>query len=373
MEVSKTNYRRDVIDDKFQKMCNEYYSSSEDKETGKPRQFAVMWIGEEDYSGKAKGFKTTSQKGLLDQGDFYIAARYAGNEDYVEEKPTDPDAEGDEPNPKKKIKLNPKMKFDNVNKHTEVVILDNIEEHLKKYKEKNPTTKPNLYLFSLQSPCCGSPPSKTCPKGCSGELRKWFGENKGLVDKMTIAWSTNYCPRTFWTDGPFLYGLFCILTEDGMEIKWNEDNDYCEGKKRDWFQRNLFKCIKNKKEKEDAEKIEPPLYGCTTRADFNRDIATLINRITWQCGTRNKDVINLEMKDNTRPSNDPDCWKKPLDKILEKTGVDFTDLKKIIPYCLEENRTVMVGPALDPQDPTKHSNKAKDVEGDPAADLCFQK
>ena len=353
MEISKTNYRRD-LDEKFEKMCNAYYPSS------MKRQFAVMWIGEEDYSKKAKGFDKTSQKGLLDKGDYYLAARFAGGKDYVERKPTGSDATDYEP-PITKLK---KMQFDNVNKHTEVVILENIKEYL----DKITTAKPNLYLFSLYSPCCGTPPSETCPKGCSGKLKEWFGKNKGSVGTMTIAWNINYHPQIFPVDRHFLHGLFCILTEDEMKIKWR-DTRYCPDstKKRDWFQRDLFQCVGIEKEKEKV----PTWYGCTTQANFNQDIATLINRITWQCGTRDWKVVKIDTG-KTRFSSDPNCWEPKVNEFLTKTGIDFTDLKKMISECLRITQKRMVGPALDPQDPMKHSNEAKDVKGDPAQ-LCFEK
>ena len=356
METSITNYKRG-LGEKIEKMCNAYYFSSKD-ETDQVRQFAVMWIGEGDYSKKAKEFDTTSKSGLLDKGDYYLAARFAGYKDYVKRKPSVSNSTGEPP-----ITKLARVQFDNVNKHTEVVILENIQEYLDKIEKTTP--KPNLYLFSWKSPCCGTPPSETCPKGCSGELKKWFGENKASVGKMTIAWDWNYNPQNLPIDRHFLYGLYCILTEDGMKIEWR-DTFFCPEttkRTRDWFQRDLFQCIRTK------EKTFT-WYGCTKEADFTRDVATLINRITWQCGTRDSKAVDIDTR-KTRYSSEPKCWEPNVDALLKKKGVDFTNLKKIILDCLQEKQKKKVGPALDPENPMKYSNEAKDVKGDPK-DLCFE-
>ena len=264
---------------KFKKMCQAYLIR-------KPKQYAVLWIGDNDYSGKANMADFIANG--IDKGDYFIASRFerdnpadtaAGSAatSSAQEKGS---SDGGPSNKKKKE--NGDVVPVEKKKHDEDVILDNVLPIIEKYRNENSDQKPDLYLYSRNSPCCGRQPTskklahENCPNGCSGLIRAWLTKNKDKIKTMTVAWDVNYVPLGGQSDQHFLFGIYSILNAPGnLKIHWNDDG-YCRREKRGWFQKEMFDCVN----------VVDHTSMCTTMNDFKPHLATLINHVTWKCGTR---------------------------------------------------------------------------------------
>ena len=141
---------------KFKKMCQAYL-------TRKPKQYAVFWIGDNDYSGKANtaDFVTNG----INKGDYFIASRFHKDNQADAATGTAATSSGQEkglsdegPSKKKKKQTGNAVPVEK-KKHDEDVILDNALPLIEKYSRENSDQKPDLYLYSRNSPCCGSQPT----------------------------------------------------------------------------------------------------------------------------------------------------------------------------------------------------------------------
>ena len=340
---------------KFKKMCQTYRSSS-------PTQNAVLWIGDGDYSGKANIASFVADG--FDKGDYFIASQFQKNNPAVTAVASagTPSGQG---GPSKKKKKTEKPK------HDEDVILDNALPLIQKYTAENSGQKPDLFLYSYKSPCCGPEPTskklahENCPNGCSGLIRDWLTKNKDKIKTMTVAWDVNYLPWNARKDQHFLFGMYSILSAPGnLKIHWN-DEGYCRRAKRGWFQKEMFNCVNTEK--------NAPI--CTAKKDFEPHLASLINHVTWKCGTRTliRKEVGTEVYD--KAARESACWEKEVSTVVTKTDDKANTFKKALKDCakeLEDVSDVLLGPALKYRDKLEYSNSALDVKAG-IGSLCFIK
>ena len=351
------------VEPKFKKMCQIY-------RVQRPTQYAVLWIGDGDYSGKAN--KNSLFANRIDTGDYFVASHYekdnpaatAAGSAATPSGQGKGTSDGDPPNKKKKptggaVPIEKK-------KHDEDVIFDNVLPVIQRYTNANPGQKPDLFMYSYNSPCCGPQPTskklahEDCPNGCSGLIRKWLTDNKDKIKTLTIAWDKNYRTLGGQNDPHFLFGMYSILRAPGnVKILWNDDG-YCRTDKRGWFQKEMFDCMNMK----DRTSI------CTAKNDFKPHLATLINHVTWKCGTRTKKEAGRAYKKAARESA---CWEKEVSTVVTKTDDKANTFKKTIKDCAEKLESINVGPALHYSGgKLEYSNSALDIKAG-ITSLCFIK
>ena len=170
---------------------------------------------------------------------------------------------------------------------------------IEKYSRKNSDQKPDLYLYSRNSPCCGPQPTskklahENCPNGCSGLIRDWMTMNRGKIKTMTVAWDVNYSTIKAPSDQHFLFGMYSILSAPrNLKLHWNDDG-YCRKDKHGWFQKEMFNCVN----------VKDHTSVCTTLSDFKPHLAILINHVTWKCGIRTS--IKVGRSDKKEPESLP--------------------------------------------------------------------
>ena len=349
--------KRSPTNEKFKKMCQAY-------RVKKPTQHAVLWIGDDDYSGKAN--KESFVADGIDKGDYFIASRYEDNPATAATgSGTTPSGQGEgtaDGGPPAKMKKTEKPK------HDEVVILDNALPLIHKYITTNSGQKPDLFLYSYNSPCCGPKPTskklahENCPNGCSGLIKTWMIDNKDKIKTMTIAWDKNYDPLGAQKDQHFLFGMYSILGAPGnLKIDWNDDG-YCRREKRGWFQKEMFNCVNTEK--------NAPI--CTAKKDFESHLASLINHVTWKCGTRTLIRKEVGNKIYNKAARESACWEKEVSTVVTKTDDKSNTFKKALKDCANKLEYVSVGPALKYSDKLEYSNSATDVKAG-IGSLCFIK
>lgn len=260
-------------------------------------------------------------------------------------------------------------------KHTEDIILTYADDMVNKYKGKY-GENPELFLFSKNSPCCGSPLSPNCDAGCAGKIKAKLTELSGKITSMIIAWDNNYKLGPMPFDKAFLFSLNSMLSPGNAQLSWNT-NGFCRNTPRKWFQKTMFECLLH------TAKGHP---FCTS-ASVEQDLARLINKVTWICGTSSTTETNedeyypdqfvydgyeaetLETKTvGASPARAPECWKnkvKSLDSFL------CSQLPEKAYECANEYKSNDLGPALNPSNPTTFSNSASDVRGE-YGKVCFE-
>ena len=166
-------------EEKFKKMCQTYRASH-------LKQSAVLWIGDDDYSGKAN--KGSYVADGIDKGDYFIASHYKKDtpDAGAASSAATPSGQGtgtSDGGPSNKKKKTEKPK------HDEEVILDNALPIIQKYTADHSGQKPDLFLYSYNSPCCGPKPTskklthENCPNGCSSLIKTWLINNKDKIKK----------------------------------------------------------------------------------------------------------------------------------------------------------------------------------------------
>lgn len=256
-------------------------------------------------------------------------------------------------------------------KHTEDIILAYTDDMVNKYKGKYGENPP-LFLFSKNNPCCGKPLVQDCANGCAGKINWKLWEIRTKVTSMVIAWDYNYKLGPMPFDKAFLFSLNSILSPGNAELSWNAKG-YCRTSTRNWFQKEMFACLK-----ETAEKH----FFCTT-APVEGDLARLVNKVTWICGTGSTiedeyypaklvyDDDGMETvipkSFGTPPARNPDCWKTNV-KSLDTWPCSQLAQKAF--ECAQQYQKHDLGPALQPSSPTTFSNSAPDVKGY-YGQLCF--
>lgn len=253
--------------------------------------------------------------------------------------------------------------------HTEDKIFAYADNMINEYKDKY-KQNPELFLFSKNSPCCGNILSFGCNSGCAGIINRKLRELIGTITSMVIAWDQNYKLGPMPFDKAFLYSLEATLSPGNAQLSWNT-NGYCRLSPRKWFQQAMFQCL--------LETAKSHFF-CSA-AVVEGDLARLINKVTWICGTTSsteeEHYPQLDYDDGQTfdqiplgipSSRDPKCWRENV-AVLDT--FDCSPLPGKAFDCASELNSNDLGPALDPSNPSTFSNAAVDVRGD-YSDLCFQ-
>ena len=355
--------------ERFVKMCRSYSARLEGQ------QYAVAWIGDDDYSKP----KVTLEAGAVeeatdtvpaDKNKYYIAAA-------VEES-----KEG--------------------KKHTEETIFEKIDEQIKRYKRDKGKDPAEVYLFTKLIPCCYSNDKyidEDCPTGCSTRIRNWA--SKPGNPKITVAWDNN----KYKTQTGRVLSIYNILRTPSQKAKiyWdiegNEIKKFCEEEKEEkggqekqveqeeekkekpkhkagWLQKIMFNCI--------VDKVTMPTRVCSNDL-FKKDLAKLVNRITWGCAADIEVKKPAAKATNEPPEKTPnygdnavlrnECWADWGLKYQYKKGAGM--LKKSMNICCSETSEknanvidVQIGPPLDPDNTDGYSNKVSDIKEE-STNFCF--
>ena len=349
--VSETQKRTD--DDTFKKfrdMCEPFKIEN--------KQYAVLWVGERNYGREALGGFQVGSK--LAKGDFFVAASFGEIEDAADNENAGNDAAENGPPAAKRPRLDNQQRSPS-DEHTEVSVLNNAVELIKRYRAANPSDeKPHLYLYTRRSPCCYEPNDNgECSGGCSSKIPAWVALHKEEAgagfSKLTVAWDMNYVNRGGkpLADKEFITGLYTLLKSEPIEIYYREKEGFClTGAKKLWLQKEMYNCI--------IKDID----ASVCKVDLSKNLARLVNRVTWKCGTK----THKEKKFRTHGAENPKCWSDEVGNIVAKEE-HREKLKKLAEKCMTNK--VQIGPALNPSDPTTFSNDAKDYK-DIDGDLCFE-
>ena len=175
---------------------------------------------------------------------------------------------------------------------------------------------------------------------------------------MTVAWDLNYVPWNAQSDQHFLFGIYSILSAPGnLKLHWNDDG-YCRREIRGWFQKEMFDCVN----------VVDHTSMCTTTNDFKPNLATLINHVTWKCGTRTLKEAGDAEKMVARESA---CWEKEVNTVVTKTDDKANTFKKALKDCAKKLEGISLGTALHYSgDKLEYSNSAPDVKAG-ITSLCF--
>ena len=348
-----------TIDKRFELMCRPQLASFKDRNWDRPdltlpKQFAVLWIGDEPYrSMRVFGINT-----LEVEGDYYAAA-------------TTPDR------PPAKDQANPPSRAPQT-EHSEQIVLRKAQRILQKYIEKHPNSKPKVYLYTRNKPCCyykgddepDTNDDENCSGSCSAAIKQWAEDNRDRIESLTITWDYEF---NIGGDRKFLYGLAKLVEsheKESSKVKIHfVERGYCRGQfPSQWFQKRLYQCALGKL-------VNQRIGGCTPEG-LKRDLAKLINRVLWRCGTRKQSVSR-----KARFGRKEDCWSEKMQMIMLGTLAGRLAGPKLMIHnevieCLkarkEEGREFL-GPAISPDDPTKASSLASEIKGNDGTDeeLCF--
>ena len=322
--------------ERFAKMCKSYDRESKDG------QYAVAWIGDEDYSPSEP---VTLKDAQIEKGDgdkyYVVAAPGLYKEKDGSKKP---------------------------GKHSEQIIFDEIEEQVKRYREKNAGKTPEVYLFTKKSPCCYNQDEidEDCTTGCSGRIRKWSLEQR---IKVTVAWDVKYGT----SEKAQLYSINNILKSPYAHINWEIENgiiqQYCAKHNPIWFQKKMFDCLVQK------EKAAAALCSNDEKL-FKGDMAKFVNRMIWECGTAQKVAEPEEAKaEKAKPKNkdtqsatDVRCWKEKS-KRYAKFG------ERTYGNCIQQSINggksgFQFGPPLDPDNPDVYNKALRDFN-EKTEKFCF--
>ena len=373
LEVENPEKREKSEDDllfkKFKDMCTPYKVGN--------KQYAVLWVGDGNY----KREKFPNHSPTYDTGDFFIARMFQDDE-----KRKDPNPSATPSN--KKLKTNQGQAVATTSNpdpttnekenmyHTEELILAETLSKIDDFEEKGGTKKPKLYLYTLNSPCCGKGSHEDCRHGCSKSLPDWIKASEDRVEYMMVAWGRNYhASQRSRIDQNFLYGLNTLLSEPKIRIFYTEKDLCSPGKK--WLQKEMFKCLLAEVNKGTAANVKIDQEKlCRTVTIFKQDLAKQVNRITWNCGTRMLMIRDTFYKHAAR---DPICWGTEIKNIVTKKEPIAATLVGAAKGCMDvmqknsdlnKQNEFDLGPALKPSDPETYSNESKDVK-DLTDSLCF--
>ena len=340
--------------ERFVKMCKSYGSE-------KGGQYAVAWIGDDDFSKpkvslEAGAVDEATDTVPADKNKYYIAAAVETTKEGLK-------------------------------KHTEETIFEKIDEQVKRYKRDKGKDPAEVYLFTKLIPCCFSNDkyiAEDCPTGCSTRIRNWA--SKPGNPKITVAWDNAYKTHTGQ-----IFSIHNILRTPSQKAKiyWDIENDeitkFCEEEEKGkgkkivkavWLQKKMFDCI--------IGKVTIPTRICPNDI-FKKDLAKLVNRITWGCAADIKVKKQAAKATNEAPEKTPkygdkailtnECWKDWGLKYQYKKGAGM--LKDIMKGCetdtSEENakeKSVLIGPPLNPDNTDGYSDKVSDIKEE-STNFCF--
>eukprot|EP00112_Aurelia_sp_Birch-Aquarium-sp1_P000401 Seg1037.2 transcript_id=Seg1037.2/GoldUCD/mRNA.D3Y31 product="hypothetical protein" protein_id=Seg1037.2/GoldUCD/D3Y31 len=334
---------------KFLQMC-EAYPGPEDDPKMKLRQRAMLWVGDEDYTSEVK--KEVEKPVKVNEhfdGPHFSFAFFVSDEDRENIK---------------KPKYDPEL----FSAHTEMAVLKKGEDIIKtQFKDKE--QKPNLYLYTRNSPCCTANEKKNgnviqqfkeCISGCSKEIPDWVIKNKETFNTLYIAWEFPYDPQSHDrpVDQEYLFGLEKMFNTPDITVFFTETDAetkrFCAKMTAfKWLQKEMHTCLKGKMDTTDVNK------KCN-----DNDLAKLVNRITWHCGIRR--LGKASMKYFRNAAAEPNCWFNTIGSqsiIAEKDGnkVKTQFFQTAARSCLSSKNLegkVKVGLPLSPSDPTKYSTDA---------------
>ena len=347
-----------TIGKRFENMCIPQLASFKDRNWDRPdltlpKQFAVLWIGDQQYrSMRVFGINTFEV-----EGNYYAAA-------------TTPDQ------PPAKDQTNPPSRAPQT-EHSEQIVLRKAQSILQEYIKQRQNSKPKVYLYTRNKPCCyykgdnepDTDDDENCSGSCSAAIKQWAKDNKDSIESLTITWDY---PFNIGGDRKFLYGLAKLVespeTESSkVKIHFKESGS-CRGPfPSQWFQKRLHQCAIEKLKKQ-------RIGGCTLKA-LKRDLAKLINRVLWRCGTR-KQSVSFEAKFGRKE----DCWSEKMHMIMLGTSAGRLAGPKLMIHrevieCLKARKKGIefLGPAISPDDPEKASSLASEIKGNDGTDkeLCF--
>lgn len=352
------------INERFTKMCDSYIKLN--PKNGREGQYAVAWIGDGDYSpGQRVDLNVEEPDEAKDtvaaDKDKYYIARAPGS---PEDKPGDPKT------------------------HSEAVIFRKIDEQIKRYKNKNNGKDPEVFLFTMMSPCCtvdkdNIPIEESCRTGCSEKIRKWASEAENR--KITVAWN-----EKFGKERAQLFSIYNIQKANDAKIRakinWNHVGEklqpYCRSensKEWIWFQKKVFDCL--------LRKAVIPADVCSSRDIFKKDLAKFVNRIAWECASIAPKKKPTQVPTTLAPTKSPEgaakkeepdygddatlsgeCWR---DHGIKYIGNKAHTMRKLLQGCaLGKRISLMMGPAVDPENTDSYSNKASDIKEEETK-FCF--
>eukprot|EP00112_Aurelia_sp_Birch-Aquarium-sp1_P012335 Seg2595.2 transcript_id=Seg2595.2/GoldUCD/mRNA.D3Y31 product="hypothetical protein" protein_id=Seg2595.2/GoldUCD/D3Y31 len=357
------------INERFTKMCDSYIKM---KRNGREGQYAVAWIGDGDYSpGQRVDLSSGNDD---DDAPYYYEAKdtVAADKDkyYIVSAVGSPD-----------------NRQGNPQTHSEALIFGKIDEQIKRYKNKNNGKDPEVFLFTMLSPCCTDdkdniPVEETCRTGCSEKIRKWASEAENR--KITVAWN-----EKFGKERAQLFSIYNIQKANDAKIRakinWNHVGEklqpYCRSensKEWIWFQKKVFDCL--------LRKAVIPADVCSSRDIFKKDLAKFVNRIAWECAsiaptqapTQGPTPVPTKSPEGAAKNEEPnygndatlseECWRNHGIKYI---GNKAHTMRKLLKGCALGKRSVlMMGPAVDPENTDGSSNKASDIKEE-ATKFCF--
>eukprot|EP00112_Aurelia_sp_Birch-Aquarium-sp1_P018461 Seg4405.3 transcript_id=Seg4405.3/GoldUCD/mRNA.D3Y31 product="TM2 domain-containing protein" protein_id=Seg4405.3/GoldUCD/D3Y31 len=357
--------------ERFRKMCNSFETNRNN------RQYAVAWIGDEDYSPPQR-FSFEDKEIKKGNGDkYYVAALPEADEQPAGAASQQPSgAASQQPSgaasqqPSGAASQQPSGaasasgQNSDAKPHSERIMFKYIDEQVKRYQEKNAGKKPDVYLYTKDSPCCYNPNKKDfddedCATGCSRRIADWSSE-QGI--KLTVAWDYKYR----LSEKAQLFSINNILKSEKAYINWDIENGkirhFCPKPDQPnkveslWFQKGMFDCLVNR------ESAAAAL--CSNDENLlKKDMAKFVNRMIWECGTA-KDA-----QSDTSSASDANCW-----KVKSKRYATFDD--KTYRICLADVLRVkrpnyQMGPPLDPENPNVYNMALKKDLNERAERFCF--
>eukprot|EP00112_Aurelia_sp_Birch-Aquarium-sp1_P017317 Seg4.3 transcript_id=Seg4.3/GoldUCD/mRNA.D3Y31 product="hypothetical protein" protein_id=Seg4.3/GoldUCD/D3Y31 len=250
---------------------------------------------------------------------------------------------------------------------------------LAQYTKDNGAQKPDVFLYTLNSPCFRDNDLGDCSTSIAG----WAQKHKNSINSLVVAWDQRYNKNY---DKEFLSGLAKLIEKDNIKILYPKETKakhFCTvSKTRVWFQREMYGCLQTKV----SFKFSIP--GCNDGKSFKRDLAKFVNRITWRCGMGKPegkgDIKNVAcwteeakkilgerndwMKGVEKPAKTEEKIKERVDQL--KQWRDSFDAGLI--ECVN-NKNTEIGPAISPKQPDIPSSSAEETKGLDGGDdeLCF--
>ena len=315
-----------MVKETFKTLCTDF------KPVGPKTQYAVLFIGELSPTYKLDPPPAGYDNDGLQIGKNYAAARFIKGR-----------------------------------KHTEERIVQYADDLINRYKTLFPHQTPPFFLYTLNSPCCGSPLVETCSNGCAGKVADFLRSVRENIITTYIAWDQNYKLGAMPFDKAFLYSLNSVLSPGIATLSW-EALGYCRKSPtpRGWFQKEMFNCL--------IQKVHQHPF-CHSR-ELGTELAKMVNKVTWVCGTQSSYEDESKDYDPDRlggisPARNPGCWKQKVTELDKASKTSCSNLADASYDCAESFNNVDLGPAILPEKPDSLSNNAADVKGS-YPNLCFR-